>query len=387
MSRRFSVILLVMMLLVVASTVTAQDDSGDTEPLAFFLTFVPNIQFAPLYMADDELADAGYDLQIQHGDEPVGVDLIANGELDFGMISGEQVVLARAGGRPVTFVYEWFQAYPVGLLVPESTGADAINDLEGRKLGLPGRFGASYSGLIALLNANDMRESDVQLEPIGFAAPDVLCNGGVDAATIYVNNEPIQVSQRIESGNCEGVEDYEVFQVSDYADMVSNGIVTNEATIESDPERVRDLLAAFDAGLQEAINNPARAYLVSLDYIDDLPINDDLRAALESAAEEQAEFLATDPGRDAIAESRAELMTELEAQFDSATLTQFRVLLRTIDLWDAERLGYTDPESWQVTLDVLERMDALVSPLADVSVAYSNAFLPPADDEDTANSE
>ena len=55
---------------------------------------------------------------MQYGDEPDGVDLIAADQLQFGFISGEQVIQARAKDRPVVFVYEWFQKYPVGIVVP-----------------------------------------------------------------------------------------------------------------------------------------------------------------------------------------------------------------------------------------------------------------------------
>ncbi|PJF21815.1 MAG: hypothetical protein CUN56_09140 [Phototrophicales bacterium] len=375
MLKRFLFTLL--FILMIAPAYAQEND--DLETIDFFLTFVPNIQFSPLYVTNElYMGDYGYQLKIQHGTESVGVDLIATGELPFGMIGGEQVLLARAGGRPVVFIYEWFQKYPVGVVVPDTV----TFDLENVKIGIPGRSGASYTGFIALLNALGLRERDVTLEPIGFNAPDVVCLGGVDVSVIYVNNEPLQIQQRADAGNCGDISSVSVVYVADYVDMVSNGIVTNEALIESNPELVQAMVSAYDAGLAHVINNPADAYLISLEYVDTLPITDEFRAALEAAAEAQNAFLATNPDREAIAQSRADLLEALRAEFEPETLIQFEVLLATIELWDADQLGYTDPASWEATLAVLEEMGTLVGDVGDLSAAYTNDFLPKHDEEE-----
>ena len=368
MFKRLAIVMLMMVFIIPAH---AQDD--ELETVDFFLTYIPNIQFSPLYVAQElYMEDAGYTLALQYGEENIGVDLIATGEIPFGTISGEQVLLARAGGRPVVYVYEWFQKFPVGIVVPDTVEFD----LESVKVGVAGRFGASYTGFIALIDAFDLRERDIDLEPIGFAAPDVLCTGGVDVAVVYVNNEPLQIQQRADTGECGDITSLEVIYVSDYADMVSNGIVTNEDLIASDPELVQDIVSIYDAALQRVINNPAEAYLISLGYIDTLTITDELYAALESAAIAQDEFLATEPDRDAIAQSRMELLAALQAEFDTETLLQFHVLLNTIDLWDAEQLGYTDAASWETTLNILDEMERLTGDVGDLADAYSNDFLP-----------
>lgn len=365
--------LLLALSLLLAGSINAQDNDED---LRFFLSFVPNIQFAPLYVLDAENLLPGYTLEFQYGDEPVGVDLIAAGEIDFGMISGEQIILARAGERPVVYFYEWYQQYPVGIIIPDTTDAETVADLAEQRVGIPGRFGASYSGLTALLQFNGLEESDIRLEPIGFNAPDVMCMAGVDAAVVYINNEPLQIKQRAATGDCGDIQSVTVIPVAEYADMVSNGLAASEDTINDNPERVRTMALAFDSALRQVINNPARAYLTSEAYIENLPLDDDLRAALESAADEQEEFLSDNPDREAVAASRDALLAELDDQFEPEQLTQFRVLLASIALWDADQLGYTDAESWTVTLDILRSLDLLVNDDVDLRAAFTNDFLP-----------
>ncbi len=373
MLRKTLLVLVVLLLGVVG--VQAQDAPRD---LTLFLTYVPNIQFAPVYVAIEKgyFADAGLNVTIQHGDEPDGVNLIAANQLQFGVASGEQVIAARAQGRPVEFVYEWFQQYPVGVLVTDESGITSPAELAGKPIGIPGLFGASYTGVIALLAANGLTEQDVQLQAIGFNAPQVICVGGVQASVVYVNNEPLQVEDRIAQNDCDGVTGITVFPVAAAADMVSNGIVTNEETIANDPALVTAFVAAFDHGLRDSINNPSEAYLLSAKYVDGLPLPDDLKTTLENDAAMNAivsgDATAT---RETVAQARADLIAALEAQFDSTTLLQFRVLLSSIDMWDADQLGYTDPASWQLTADTLVSM-GLLDAAPDLSGAYTNDFLP-----------
>jgi NitT/TauT family transport system substrate-binding protein len=374
--RRLIGCLVLISLLFTLSTASGQDELVDQ---TFFMTFVPNIQFSPVYVALEKgyFEDAGINLTLEYGDEPVGVDLIAAGQRQFGMISGEQVLAARANGRPVVSVYEWYQKYPVGIAYPVDSGIETVADLAGRAVGIPGRFGASYTGLIALLAANDMTESDIELQEIGFNAPEVMCVGAIEAAVVYVTNEPLQINHRAAAGDCGDITAVGVFALEDAANMVSNGVVTNEETIANNPDLVRALVAAFDAGLRDAVNNPAEAYLLSAGYIETLPLPEELEAALTAAAEEQALFLEQNPDaeRATIAERRAELLSSLQEQFDADALLQFEVLLASIDLWDADRLGFSDSQTWETTQNTLLAV-GYVSEIQDVEAAFTNAFLP-----------
>jgi NitT/TauT family transport system substrate-binding protein len=205
----------------------------------------------------------------------------------------------------------------------------------------------------------------------------VVCVGAVQAAVIYVNNEPLQIQDSIDKKDCGSVTGIMVFPVSSAADMVSNGIITNEDTIANHPDLVKAFVAAFDHGVRDTINNPAEAYLLSAKYIDGLPLTDDLKAALQTAVSSQSDALKTMTMRDAITKARAAQFDGLKAKFDETTLLQMQVLMTTIDLWDADQPGYNDAAAWQTTEDILMKMGQITKSI-DLSAAYTNDFLPQA---------
>ncbi len=362
------------LLLLGAGFTSAQDGLIEERLL---LTFVPNVQFSPFYVGIEGgyFADAGFEITLEHLQEPEVLDLVALERANFGIVSGEQVILARAQGRDVIYVFEWFQQYPVGLVFDSVLDFADLQNLRGKTVGLPGRFGASYSGLTTLLRSAGLSEADIELQEIGFNAPQVFCLGAVDAAVVYVNNEPLQIRQRAAAGECGEVADVAVLSVAAQVDLVSNGLIVNRALLEQAPAQIESLVGALTGALSAVINNPAAAYLLSLPHIENLPASPDLMAELQAAAAEQVEFLATKPDRVAIAASRQALGEALAMKFDAAELTQFQVLLHTIELWDAEQLGFSDLASWQAMRDTLEAMGFLAAESGDLQEAFSNRFV------------
>ena len=303
------------------------------------------------------------------------MDLVAVGQANYGIVSGEQVILARSRGRDVVYVFEWFQQYPVGLVYSSDLDLSDLRQLRGLRVGIPGRFGANYTGLTTLLANAGLSESEIELHEIGYNAPEVFCLGAVDAAVVYANNEPLQIRNLAAAGECGDHQDVAVLTVASQVDLVSNGLIVSRSQLSEAPQQTARMVAALQDALRTTIDNPAAAYLASLPYVDALPRDDAFVAALTEASQQQQEFLAGGPTRSLIAESRQALRERLAGQFDNAALAQFHVLLKTIELWDAEQLGYSDLASWEAMRDTLALMNLLGDKLGDLNNAFSNAFL------------
>jgi len=287
--------------------------------------YIPNIQFAPLYVAIEKgyFREAGIELEFDYSFETDAVALVGADELQFAVVSGEQVLLARAQGLPVVYVAAWYQQYPVAVVSKAEQGIRLPGDLKGKKIGLPGLYGANYIGLEALLFSAGLSDADVTLDSIGFNQVEALATDQEQAVSVYAANEPVQL-------RAQGYELNEI-RVADHVQLASNGLITNEKTIAENPELVRQMVKALLQGLADTIANPDEAYELSKTHIPNL------------------------------------------TEADEAV--QKEVLARSIDLWQAERLGFSDEQAWQNMQDTLLKMGLLEKSL-ELEKAFTSEYLP-----------
>ncbi len=239
----------------------SEQPTASLTPLVIGLGYIPSVQFAPFYVARAKgfFADEGLDVQYQHGFETDFLKLVGTNNLQFAVASGEQVILGRSQGLPVTYAAAWYRKFPVVVFAPAESGIAQPKDLEGKKVGIPGLFGASLVGWKALVNAAGIDETKVTLESIGFTQAAAVSEGRVHAALDYIVNGPVQLSL---AGH-----DVVVLPVSDYADLPANGLVTNDKTIQEQPELVLKVTRAMLRGIRYTLDNPDEAFAISLQAV------------------------------------------------------------------------------------------------------------------------
>jgi NitT/TauT family transport system substrate-binding protein len=139
-------------------------------------------------------------------------------------------------------------------------------------VGIPGLYGASYIGWLALLDAAGIDPAEVHLVSIGYTQVESLVTEQVDAAVVYAMNAPVQLR---EQGH-----DVNLLHVADYIDLVSNGLITNERTIAEQPELVRGMVRALMRGLEDTLADPDAAFEICRKHV---PGIDDESAPLQRA--------------------------------------------------------------------------------------------------------
>lgn len=313
----------VFLLALAACGPAAGESTAETDFITIQLPmgFIADPQYAPYYVAVEKgyYAEEGFEVEFDYSFETDGIALVGADELQFAIVSGEQVILARAQGLPVVYVMEWYEKYPIAVVSKAEAEINGPADLNGRSVGLPGLFGASYVGYVGLLSAHGLTQDDVETTDIGFTQVESLLADQVEAVVGYASNEPLQLAAR--------GEEIDVIYVGDYVNMVANGLITNETTIAENPEMVTAFVRATLRGLTDAINNPDEAYEISKSFVEGLD------------------------------DSRREVLTA------------------SVALWRAETLGLTDGSSWEETQDVLLQIGFLDAPLADLDAAYTNEFV------------
>lgn len=281
--------------------------------------YIPNVQFAPFYVALEKgyFAEEGLTIEFDYGMETDLLSLVGQGELQFAVASGDQVILARSQGLPVVYVMTYYKRFPIAVISLE-TPLEEPRDLIGHRVGAPGLYGANYIGWRALLYAAGIAAEEIPLDSIGYTQVASLTEGKVEAAVVYANNEPVQLRQ-------EGYEPY-ILYVADYIDLVSNGLITNEETIAQHPDLVERLVRASLRGLRDTIEKPEEAFEICKRYVPE--------------------------------------MTE----------AQQAVLKETIPFWQSEPLGYSDPNAWEASQQFMLDV-GLIDKETDIGEMFTNRFI------------
>jgi NitT/TauT family transport system substrate-binding protein len=204
-----------------------------------------------------------------------------------------------------------------------------VADLRGKSIGIPGRYGTTYVGLLAALHAAGLTERDMQVQVIGYTQVTSVAAGKVQAAVGYCNNEPLQLQRH-------GYK-VTVLAVSDVANLVAPGLIVGKSLLASHPSTVRAFVQATLHGLADTIADPRGAFAICLQQ----------------------------PG--------------LKSLHGSAADDQYAVLLKTISLWHgantrAHGLGYSDPGQWSASVRILREIGQLSTTPAPAAL-YSNTYV------------
>jgi NitT/TauT family transport system substrate-binding protein len=307
------------------SSFQVKNDAVALRKIQLPMGYIPNIQFAPFYVAVDKgyFAEEGIEIKFDYSFETDGVALVGAGELPFAVASGEQVLLARSQGLPVVYTFAWYQQFPISIVSTPELNIKEPADLRGQTIGLPGLFGANYIGLQALLFSAGLTPEDVKMDAIGFNQVEAFAAKQKNIVVGYVANEPIVLRSQ----------GYEVneLRVADYVQLASNGVISNEKTIAEEPDLARAMLRALARGIEDTISNPEEAYTISLQFVENLA--------------------------------------------DQDKAVQMQILNTSIEFWKAEKIGYSDPQAWENMNDLLVKMELIPEPV-DLTKAFTNEFIP-----------
>jgi NitT/TauT family transport system substrate-binding protein len=301
-----------------AAPSASADPSGPLTKLTVGLGYIPSVQFAQFYLAQQKgyYAAAGLEVTFQNKIDPDLIRLVGQGAIDIGIGDGTSVIPAVSQGIPVRYVATIYGQFPNIVFAKASSGIKTAADLKGRKIGTPGRYGSSWIMLQALLSSVHLTTNDVEIvEYPDFTQGAAVAAGAVDAATGFSNNEPVQLQL--------GGDTPVILHVDDVVALPGPGLIAGVATLDAK----HDAIAAFVAATLQAMNE----------------ITKDPTAGLDAA-------IAAVP------------------DLASARDTQAAILAATIAAWPgpvqvAHGLGAIDVDGWTASIPVLAGMDLVPNPV------------------------
>ncbi len=312
-----------------AAPSTAAPSSAPVTPLTVGLGYIPNVQFAQFYLADQAgyYADAGLDVTLQNKIDPDLITLLGQGAVDIGSGDGTSVIPAVSQGIPVVYTSTIYGTFPAVVIARADSGIATAADLRGKRIGIPGRYGTNWVMLQALLKEAGLTVDDVTIvEFPDFSQAAALQQGQVDAATGFANNEPIQLRNA-------GIEPV-VLTVDDAVPLPGPGLVTGTKTLGDKAEALKAFTAATLRAMDEITADPQKG----------------LDAAFEAVPD-----LAKDP--------------ELQRQILDATIATWK------NARTGAPLGSIDRDGWQRSLDFMAGMGLVPNPIT-VDQLVDESLLP-----------
>ncbi|MCX5496691.1 ABC transporter substrate-binding protein [Kaistia dalseonensis] len=232
----------------------ATQPAGAAEPVSVRLKWLPQAQFAGIYVAKAKgfYEAGGLDVTVNPGGPNINVEtLVASGADTFGIASGtEGVLYAREKGLPLVCIGMSQQMTPFAYVAYTESGINSVKDFKGKKVAT--WFTGPQYTLFSVLAHEGLAQSDLQVVSQPFSMQPFI-DKQYDVATVTLYNELNTLKEQ-------GITDIKLFLPDDSGVTTQqDSIVTSEKMIKEKPEQVQAFLDATLKGWKYAFEHKAEA--------------------------------------------------------------------------------------------------------------------------------
>ncbi|MDO4899672.1 ABC transporter substrate-binding protein [Actinomyces sp.] len=240
---------------------TATDTAGATG-LVIGMTYTPNVQFAPFYLAlaDGEYA-AGVSLR-HHGEQEGQFDALLAGTEHIVVAGGDEAIVAASNGNELVIIGGYYQSYPGCIIVPEDSDITELKDLAGKTIGTPGKTGETWYSVLVALSSAGLTESDVDVQEIGYTQQAALSSGKVDAIAGFSNNDAVQIARNGTS--------VRVLAIGEDVPLLGASLITTPQVLADRRTELEAAVAASAVGMTKFVDDPDAAVDATKEYVPDL---------------------------------------------------------------------------------------------------------------------
>jgi len=302
-------------------------------PVTVRLAFNYNGHRSPYLLGVEKgfYADEGLDVKVLEGKGVTSsMQLVASKQDTFAVVDPPSLMLGYAQGMPVKTIVQIYQTSPNAVISWESANITKPADLVGKTVAtLQGD--TTTTMLYALLAKNGIEASKVRIVASdGGTRNQTFLNKRSEAITGFTNDSYLGLKSLADAP-------IRMFPYSQYGiDTMGDGVIAHNDTVKNGPELVRGFVRATLKAYDYALKHPEEAI-----------------AALKKAA--------------------PAIKPEVELEKLKATA----VLLESPDT-KKNGIGYSSKERWAATQALMLQYGGLTKGVDDVSVYFTNAFLPKA---------
>lgn len=233
-----------------SSCSTTPTPAQELTPITLQLSWTHSFQFAGYYAAveNGDYANEGIEITFVEGGGSVDrIAPIVNGEVQFGLASGHNLLAAREEGKPVRAIATIFRRSPFVFIALADSGITRPDDFVGKTIQIRTRARVTLLEMMDNVGiAPELYEEDAE------AGLDDLYSGKVDVATGWVINTVPEAKRAGFELNVIYPDDYGVHFITD-------NIFSTEDFLAANPDLVTRFLRATMNGWRYAIENPAKA--------------------------------------------------------------------------------------------------------------------------------
>lgn len=309
-------------LLILLSSCTNNSKTPQSlQPVSVQLAWTHQSQFAGLYVADQKGYYAEEKLSVTLIPAGPTIDKLAailKGNIQFGITSPDELILARADGKPVKAIAVVYRRSPVVFISLAEKGITRPQDFVGKTIRAPSNIIPSLKAMMTKVGISPDQYTIVDLP----SDLDIFATGEVEVWGSFTNGLLVTAEQA----------GYQVDKIypDDYGvHFYSDTLFTSDSIIEKQPDLVLRFLSATLKGWTFAVENPGEIPAMELVYDPKL----DLKIEL-------VKFTATIP------------------------------LVNTGEDYN----GWMKPDVWAVMVETLKNYDVLTNPI-DVTQVYTMQFL------------
>ncbi|MBL8049733.1 MAG: ABC transporter substrate-binding protein [Anaerolineales bacterium] len=330
-SKKLNVFVGLAMITAIILTACGSAAAKPADKVTVQLSWFHGVEYAGFYTAVEKGYYAEENIEVvlnAGGPELNPLDEVANGNSQFGIGSGDGLILAKANGQNFVSVATIFRENPLAITSLKSDSIQKPEDLVGKTVGTYSLDLTSYSDLLflAFMSRTGLEQDSMNYALIeDFFGANEIKSGKMDAMTgMFATDQQVMTRQAGDDINLMYYKDYGV-------DVYINTIFVTEEYLQNNEDLIARFVRATLRGYQYAVENPNEVAEFALKYDETLDL-------------------------------------EYQQQVMQAQIP-------FIDTGNAP-IGSMDERVWNVTQDILIEFGMLSAPV-DLSSMFTNKFVSP----------